>query len=472
MRPFSSARTLHLAVLCAGLLACTEPSADAPPPIPDLTNAGQYDTQVVELVQSQIDLARALPFDATRRRNLALALEANSLWSEGVAAWEAALQLEPDNEYYRYHHAYCVDKTGEPERARELLEGIVADRPSFPAAQYHLGLLLLDAGRFAEADTCFRVAEAQTKGHPAPAAGLAEAEFNLENYDEAEVAARRSIEIASDYRPAHFVLGKILRAKGQLVEAEKELNRGMEAVPLYMPTPLTGPRADLERGFTKDMREAGEMLDNNRPDLAVKLLESVVERHPDDVPARVNLGVAYTHMGKPERAKENLLIAIEMDPNHFGAYTNLAAAEIDLGLLLEAMTHANQAIQIAPEIGRAHLVKAQIFTQMGRHEDAYRTLLKAQTLDTTDAQIQSKLGNSAWALRKDEAALAHFREAAALNPSDVRSQLNIAKLCILHQRLEEANEAYQTARSVDPNSPFVKDFEAWWTQVKADSQGR
>ena len=134
------------------------------------------------------------------------------------------------------------------------------------------------------------------------------------------------------------------------------------------------------------------------------------------------------------QAKATLSTVIEQDPENFGAYINLAAAEIDLGELIEAMAHVNKAIEFAPDVGRAYLVKAQVFTTMARHQDAYNALLKAQTLDTTDAQIQAKLGNAAWKLRKDEAALQHFRSAVALNSEDQMSYLNIAKLCILLDR--------------------------------------
>ncbi|MCA8981301.1 MAG: tetratricopeptide repeat protein [Planctomycetes bacterium] len=470
MRLFSPTRALHLAVLCAGLLSCTKQAATAPPSVSEPENLADYDPQVVELIESQIGLVRALPLDVVRRRNFALALEANSLWSDSVAAWETVMQMEPDDVNYRYHHAYCVDKTGETSRALELMQGIVNDRPSFPAAQFHLGMLLLDLGRFEEARQAFRVADAQTSKHPAPAAAIAEVEFNIENYEAAEEAARRSIEIASDYRPAHFALGKILRATGRVEEAEQELNRGMEAVVTYLPTPLTNVRTDLERGYTKDMNDAGKMLESGRPDLAVALLEGVVERHPGDASASINLGVAYTHFGRPDKAKATLSTVIEQDPENFGAYINLAAAEIDLGELIEAMAHVNKAIEFAPDVGRAYLVKAQVFTTMARHQDAYNALLKAQTLDTTDAQIQAKLGNAAWKLRKDEAALQHFRSAVALNSEDQMSYLNIAKLCIVLDRPAEANDAYQQARELDPNSPLIKDFEGWWSRVKKDSE--
>jgi tetratricopeptide (TPR) repeat protein len=220
------------------------------------------------------------------------------------------------------------------------------------------------------------------------------------------------------------------------------------------------------------MKDADNLLANNQADAAVKLLTSMLERHPNDVPVMVNLGVAYTHAGRPDKAKELLLAATELEKNYVVAYINLAAAEISLGQLLDAMTHINVAIAHAPDLGRAHITKAQIFTDMDRHEDAYRTLLHAQTLDTTDAQIQIKLGNSAWKQRMDEAALNHFRQAVALDPANIKAHLNIAKLCISMQRLEEANEAYRAARDIDPNDPFVRDFEAWWTKLKQQSTGR
>lgn len=472
MRFSSLPRALHLAVWCAGLLSCSKQVAAPPPPLPVLTNAGQYDRAVVDLVQSYIDVARSSPTDAVRRRDIALAMEANSMWADSVPAWESAIALAPTDQDYRYHQAFCLYKLGEPAEARVLLEAIVIDYPVFPAAQYLLGLLLIEEGRFEAARERLRVTDLIAAGHPGPPNLLAEVEFHFENYAEAEELARRSLAIAPDFRPAHFTLGKTLRAMGRLEEAQRELDQGMEAKPAYLPTSLTKLRDSLERGFTKDIRTASQYLDEGRADKAVEVLVSLVERYPEELPAWINLGVAYTHAGQPAKAKEVLLTAIEMDPNHFGAYLNLAAAEIDLGELLDAMTHVNQSIAAAPDIGRAYVVRAQIYTQMGRDEDAYRALLKAQSLDTTDAQVLAKLGSCAWKLNKQDEALNYFRSCVALDTSNIGAHLNIAKIYITQGRSQEATEAYNRARAVNPESPLVKDFDAWWKQVSQQAKAR
>jgi len=471
MRLSLSSRAIGLVLACAVLPACPKPAEPAPP-VTRFATSGEVDPEVTELVNSYIELALARPSDAGRRRDLALAYEANALYAEALSEWKNALQLSPDEFVWHYHYARCIDQNREPQQALEILTEIVRDHPSLAAAQHHYGVLLLDQGRFEEAREPFRVARALTPRIPFPVGGLAEVEFNLDNYAEAERLAREALQLDATYRRAHFVLGKALRAQGRREEAERELKLGTEASVGYVPSPLTKQRRGMERGFTRRMSEAEKLISAGQSAKAIEILTEVVRLYPEELPARVNLAVAHTHLARPGKAKEILLEVIEMEPDHFGAHINLAAAEIDLGQILEAMQHVNKAIEVAPDIGRGYLVKAQIYTEMGNKQAAYEMLLVAQRLDTSDPQMQIKLGKAASVLGQPERALEHYRKAADLSPENVMVQLNIAKLCILLQDSDGANAAYRRAREIDASHRMVKDFEEWWREVSTDGGKR
>lgn len=454
-----SRRARHLAVLCAVLAACGGSPPPEPPPILDISNIGDVDHEIVELVEDKVAATRAVPTDATRRRDLAMALEANKLYGEARIAWEAALALNPDEVLWRFHHAETVKWSGDVPEALELMRGVVADRPSLAAAQFSLARMLIENGEFEAAEPCLRVAMSRQPQHPAPPTAMAELNLQLDRLDEAERFARQAVGIAPDYAEGHFVLGKVLRARGDMVGAQRELALGANAKTAFLSSPLKPEFDKLERGFTVRNSEATSLLESGRPDLAAPLLEALVRDYPDDVAAAVNLGVAYTHMNESEKAREHLLSLVDRFPDQASVYINLAAAEINLDMRLEAMQHVNKAIELAPELGRSYLAKAQMYTDMGRHREAYDTLFEAHRLDTNDAQILVKLGNAAWMLEDRELALQHFEQCVALDPRNQRALLNISMLSIASGRSARAQQAYADAKAIDPNSAFIKDFE-------------
>lgn len=453
-----SRRARHLAVLCAVLVACGEAPPE-PPPLLDISTIGNVDRDVVELVEDKLSATRIVPTDASRRRDLALALEANKLYSEAEQAWEDALALDPTQVEWRYHHAEMVKKSGDVDRALDLMRAVVAERPSMRAAQFSLGRMLIDTGRFDEAEPCLRVAVSLAKGHPAPPTAMAELHLQQGDLDEAERYARQAIEDAPNYAEAHFVLGKILRERGDLEAAQRELTLGKDPMPAAVPSSLQPKLAQMARGFAARTTEAGNLLEGGRPDLAAEMFQELIRDYPDDVSVAVNLGVAYTHMQRPEEARAHLLSLTERFPDQASIYINLAAAEIDLNMQLEAMQHINKAIQLAPELGRSYLAKAQLYTDMGRHREAYDTLLAAHRLDTNDAQILLKLGNAAYRLDDKGLALRHFEQSVAVDPRNQRALLNVAMLNLAAGRRGRAVQAYEDAKALDANSPFVKDFE-------------
>lgn len=111
--------------------------------------------QAMEAFKKAIELN---PEYAQAHHNLGVALAEAGRWEEAIKAYQKALAVttyaNPELAYSNMGWAYYnLDRLGEAENA---LRQALSLEPTLPAAHYHLGLVLLKAGRREEAKAAFR----------------------------------------------------------------------------------------------------------------------------------------------------------------------------------------------------------------------------------------------------------------------------------------------------------------------------
>ncbi|MBK8162491.1 MAG: tetratricopeptide repeat protein [Gammaproteobacteria bacterium] len=112
---------------------------------------------------------------------------------------------------------------------------------------------------------------------------------------------------------------------------------------------------------------------------AVDLFRKVVERSPDDVNARVNLGVALVGAGAPAEAVEHLSKALARRPDHFIGWYNLGNAFRVLERYGEARDAYQRVIACRPDYHPAHNNLGYVSGRLGLTEEsetAYRAALE------------------------------------------------------------------------------------------------
>ena len=119
------------------------------------------------------------------------------------------------------------------------------------------------------------------------------------DYDHAEVALRRALELAPDSHLARLGMGSVLLRQGRLQEALEHLHRA-------------------------------------------------VQLDPDSADAHTNLGVALVRVGDFEAGVEHLHRSRELQPDQAGVYYNWGLALVQRGRFAEAAQQLGQALQSAP----------------------------------------------------------------------------------------------------------------------------
>jgi tetratricopeptide (TPR) repeat protein len=132
------------------------------------------------------------------------------------------------------------------------------------------------------------------------------------------------------------------------------------------------------------------------------------------------------------RARQDLLAAVERDPDFAPAWVELAWIEHDhitynaSDTTLErsteardrALEYARRAVKLDPLLGEARSVLGHMLLHFQRIEDANRELERAVELNPSSASIQSELGWGQILAGNYEAGLAAYEMARRLNPND------------------------------------------------------
>jgi tetratricopeptide (TPR) repeat protein len=185
----------------------------------------------------------------------------------------------------------------------------------------NLSALFLDSGDDEKAiEFSQRAADADpTKGPPH--LNLASAHFNLGNFHEAELSARKAIELERN-EDSLRLLGLVLETLGKTQEA---LAVYVEASTINPTDPYT--YLDLARLLNK-LGRYSEYLEN-----ALKAVE-LFKDHPDNVGragAYWDLGWAYYNLGQWEKSAEASAKALEVDPALASPRFNLGLALLHIG---------------------------------------------------------------------------------------------------------------------------------------------
>jgi Flp pilus assembly protein TadD len=99
-------------------------------------------------------------------------------------------------------------------------------------------------------------------------------------------------------------------------------------------------RADYEAALT--------LLEQEQYEQGLDLLEAVVEKAPNLMTPRIDLGIAYHRAGDLDAARESLLQALELNPDHPVALTELGIVYRRTGRFAEARQNYEAALAVYP----------------------------------------------------------------------------------------------------------------------------
>jgi len=267
---------------------------------------------------------------------------------EGIARYEQALRLDPDEAAAHNNFGLALASSGRVPEAIAQYEQALRIKPNYPVAHYNLGLAFGQAGRLPEAmsqyEQALRIKPDYGDAHNNLGIALAQAGRLPEAIQEYEQA----IQIEPDSAEAHYNLGKAFLQERRLSDAIGQYEQALRINPDY---------AAAHYNLGVALAQTGRIGE------AIAHFEQALRSKPGDPEVQNNLAwLLATHApsagGDPVRAVTLAERACALTGNSAFPYLDtLAAAYAAAGRFDAAVATAQKAIDLARSAGQTNLVK-------------------------------------------------------------------------------------------------------------------
>ncbi len=300
------------------------------------------------------------------------------------------------------------------------------------------GVILMDAGRLAEAAEAFTLALRQEPRFLYAIINLGRAQLLMKRYDDALASFSGALELEPQRVETLDLLGNTRMEQGDLAKAEELFVRALRLAP-----DDAGTRNSLGLLYQRQGR-LGE---------AAAEFERVVAIDADYVEGHNNLGLVRRQQGEPALAIAAFQKAISVDAAFAGSYNNMGLALQDLGRSKEARGSYAAGLAVDPDnavllnnLGALDLVEGSF--------DAARHLFeKAINADPDYPSARNNLGALEEQLGNREAARAQYEAAAGSDPRYLDARLNLARLDMQDGQLDQAARRLDGILAQDPAYP-------------------
>ena len=293
----------------------------------------------------------------------------------------------------------------------------------------------------------------------------AQARINLKKYQ----AAQKDIDILKKRLPrnaaVNYTQGIINYNNNLFLEAKEDFSRALSANDRYLQAMFYLALTDLRLGnwvqaehYAKQFHAAapgsiqGRKLlatiefENQQYDQVVELIRPVVAARENDMDAINLLSHALLKQNKAGDAEEaaNLLLkAASQQPDSANAQMRLGASLLTGGKYAEAIEHIEKAIEIDPQLQKAHILLVQSYLYQKNYDKALAAANAYRDQYPDNAMPYNMIGNTQLASGHETAAVEAFTRAREIVPGDPEANHKLAALAIRNKNYQEAGNYYQ-----------------------------
>jgi len=269
-----------------------------------------------------------------------------------------AVELAPNAEDVAVALAEVRRRRGQPTRAAEALEAFVAKHPNAVVARIALVGALRESGKVERAIAHAREVLVRRPNDPQALAELALSHLEVDQVDTAELINQEALKAQTKSAPAERTAGLIALSRGDDALAFQHFSRASELD---------------AKDTTARLNMATVLLQAGVYDRAVQEFRAVLAVNPDDVAATLGLAAALRGTGGRENAqayqeaRRLLETLLEREPNNAAATFNLAILYADfLQQPDKAKPLFERFLKLAPENHPARALAAKRISGQGQ----------------------------------------------------------------------------------------------------------
>jgi putative PEP-CTERM system TPR-repeat lipoprotein len=356
-----------------------------------------------------------------------------------------AVEMAPQSARAWYLKGVLAEQLGDYSGALMDMTKAAEVLPAYLPAQIGRVNLLLRLGRLDEADAAANEAQELYPNDPRSHYLKAVVKTELGDEQAAEVALQEGYELIGRFprelleghRPTLLLAGIIAFTLKQWQQAEDYLNLYLREDPM-----ATGPRVLLARIA---LEQRGE------PERAIRLLDSAVQRTPDNVQALSVLAEAYMKTGQHLLAAQLLRNATELREHDILLRTQRAVNEFGLGRRDDAINELSQVFNARPELSNAGATLIVMLLKERDYEAAAEGARKLLIRVPDNLSYVNLLGVAAFANEDFATARWAYELALAIDPAFYPARNNLAELLMETGDLELAREHLQRVLDKAPD---------------------
>lgn len=211
-----------------------------------------------------------------------------------------------------------------------------------------------------------------------------------------------------------------------------------------------------EKNSERELNKAIELHQSGDYEQADLLYQKVLDSNPENANALHFYGLLHFHRGEMQQATQLILACIGLKPDYLDAYLNLG----NVFMALESFDNAGKCYEKALELNPHHIGAATnlgvLYKYQGRLDESVALLKAVVDVSPDWGQGYLNLANTLAHLREPELALDTYLSAVDKDPLLISAYSSIIRLSYLTNQSEAAMKALKKWQDVDPDSPSAK----------------
>lgn len=344
---------------------------------------------------------------------------------------------------------------GERDAARKHLNEALRADPAYHMARINLARMEMQDGDVDAARGHYRAVLERDPGHVRAALGLARLEQRQGDVDSALALVERAHEHNTNAVEPGLVLIRHYLNQGENLKAVGVARQLAERRP-------KDPRVLLQQGLAQ--MAAGQTAS------AINTLERLTREAQQSESYR-HLAAAYLQNEQPERAREALQRAVELDESDISAWLARGSLELRQGESAAAREVAEAVQQRFPSSPAGFILEGDVARSAGDHTRAAQLYAQAYALEPNSAAA-IRLAKSRMDGGDGEGAADALRRWLAEQPKDGAARLMLASQLQRQGDAAGAAEHYRQLLQDDPDNVVALNNLAWVSHALGDRQAR
>jgi tetratricopeptide (TPR) repeat protein len=305
--------------------------------------------------------------------------------------------------------------------------------------------------------------------------------------DEALARAKAATAAGPEIASAHYALGMVHRARGEVDESIQAFNEALRLNPRAAAAEVALAQMHLlQNSAAKSLQYARDALESNPTSVQARLtlvatlisqgngveaeteLKPLAAQYPDSPAVHAYLGAANLLRKNDAAARQSFERALKLDPTSSEALAGLVSLDVGQGRVADAKSRIDAALAKAASNPVVLVLAAQVYHAVGDAARAEELLLKVIELDSSNMRAYEMLGGYYISVNRLDAARAQFESLAARRPRDVGAHTMVALLLGAQNRHTEAQARFERILEIDPRAAVAANNLAW---IYADGDG-